>query len=1146
LQEELLSAWDTAGAAKYLEEKLDVRNPAGISLSQLAFRARLPEEVAHAFTEIPGDPALKAVRDRLGVGHLIALAKVDNLVEVGGKLSEDAAKVLVEMLQDEKTKTVNEQEFKAVVAYLYIKKATAGAQLEDSWRAAAAEATKLWNTLKAKNVIQHQGDEEFGVIGDLKTELKDVAPGDLAVEHCKAMHTAKIHEIKWKQSVAMHVSEFAEVVKKGSVIWWDYIKELPKLVLKSGMDADLQKILDERKALMQSDEALDAYSKTFLTFDTFITTAFKQMEADEQSKTDALKPIGIATDARRHVESAKLLLSASQQAIERLDAAHQWESRPIATRRVAFWLAMHKGKEGLNLAGEFLTNAAAAADPDAFIAQYMKGLSEADRAGLTAYLGRLNAAEELSGHDILAEVGNRGITVRGDALRALASQELAGGLGRWHIDDPAKVEPALRIALAGPGADALIKAFLTKTEQSYDFQGQKLTINAEDAMRFIVAIQNDLLFKARQGAATKEQLEKEELFTNPLEKVLRGSLDTLKELWDGDWADKAQAVAAIVAAIWLIRSMWKRGGLAKGVLIGLPLALVANTMYKKKTGKDFLGEALSYMSKEKRGTAVELFRRRAGRFDRYEVLRHNAGHAAMQQLLSADSSVSVEELLKWRESVKSKGSIDYSQGAPKGLSVHPILSKMGTDKYKPEDAYQVAYLVFEALCVDVAGLNNVGGDVDSMAERGANIIRRRYVEREQYSDEERAKFFKKGEKGERVTMLKVMIGESQTPASQEAIVEDRAFVEWLADSLGLSAAVVVSKLKQGWTVLQIKAEQIGEKMPEYWEAGKGFVLDGAESVSAWAQLTWRKLSKEVPKDFVASMNFVVETCKGIGVQVVTHGPEVVEFIAEKTTKLTAATAENVKALHDRILTQPELRMVLRPFEWFVYDSLGFEIAELSDEQAKEQINVAVEALATLLAGATGPYVMRDVSISRSISQRYSTERMRHFRFVDQTNTVLPVEALAGKASAKKIVMELVNHCAGKLWAGKNFDSLQPSQQRYVLELVQANIFEELQKDPKVARLAPQIASKISQCDADKTFLELIKEAEEAELAYKGAEQAAIDFQRQHPGWRNDPALSPKGVALANELSTKLRERQTKDGQVATALPRHTNLQDATR
>jgi|GEM_PF-4507924 len=1152
LKEGLLSAWDTAAAAKYLKDNLGVNNPPGISLSQLSFRARLPESVAAVFAEIPDDDSkLKAVRDKLGAGHLIALAQVDELVE-GVTLSDNAAGVLVEMLVKENS-VINEQEFKAVATYLFLEKVPAGKKIEDQWRAAAATAVELWDELVKDGVINPPVGGQFTVVDDFKTKLKTaITPGTLAVEHCKEMNARNIHEIKWKQKAGMLLSEMGEVMKEGGGIWLDYIKELPKIIWAPGMDKKLEDIMKEQKALAQSDEALDAYSKTLLTFNKFVTEAFKQMKADESSKADALKPIGIATDVKKHVESAGLLLNASVQAVERLNAAHQWSSRPIAIRRVAFWLAMYKGAKGLERAGTFLTESAASAkDPDVFIAEYIKDLPPKDRESLLAYLRRLNTAEELSDRNVLDEVSNSGITVRADALKALDSQNLTTSFDRLFIDEPANAEPALRVILvASPGAEALIKAFLTKTEQSYEFQGQKRTINAEDAKTLITKIQKDLNKKRRGVPDTQKQLEKEELFTNPLERVLRGGIETLKELWDGDGVDKAQAVAAVVAAIWLMRAMWQKKGLSRGILIGLPLIMVANTIYKKKTGKDFLGEKLSFMSKEKRGTAVEGFRRRAGRFERYDVLNHNAGHAAMKQLLSSSNPIPVEELMKWRKSVKSKGGVDYSNGAPKGLQVYSILSHMGSDQQKPEDAHEVAFLVFESLCVDVAALNNVGGDVDSMAEHGADIIQRRYVERDEYGDAERDKAFGKGKKRTGVTMLDVMISESQTPASQEAIAEDRAFVEWLADSVGLSAAVVVSKMKQGWTVLEIKAEQIAEKMPEYWETGKGFVLDSAESVSAWAKLTWRKLGTEVPKDFDASMSFVLDTCKGIGIAVVTHGPGAVEFVMDKGTKFSWRTYRELKRLHDRMLIQPEMRMFLEPLENTVARVFGIELGGLSVEQATAQATVDIVAMASFYDG--GNYPSYDVRIPEgTVSTFEHYKRSSKIDFVDASGKEFSVQEMKTKIEgwANEVIPKL--DFDGE-YKSKSYSELPPALQRYVLELIQANIFANIVQNSEFEKKMTEFETDkedkekdVTDADAEEDRIKLEKETLETdfeEMDKLNKKHAAAEAEKDELVAQHSRAtLSKDKTALMAKITAKLTEMQDINADLSDYTNKYTSL-----
>ncbi len=851
----------------------------------------------------------------------------------------------------------------------------------------------------------------------------------------KSMKDTGVDTAKLGTRVSMLWDESTATAKHAAEVWWAYIKSLPRLVYDPKLDPQVKEMLKKHDALAAASGSLVDATEAFREFDGAFAVAEKQLKADQASVEDALKPLEVTADPKRHFEGAQLYIDANADLIARLNREHDWQHRPLKIRQVSYWIATHMGDRGLELAGQFLRDAAAVErDPvrmEEFLQAYRESLPPAELKALQAFLDRYARAAEHSGKDVLAEARNRGIEVKRDALMVLSELELAGNLGRWHIDPPEEVQESLVEILYGAGAQPLIDAFVTKESQTYEFDGRQHTITAEDANLYVRQVQADLIYKSQQESAAEKQNKQFELFQDPLEKGLRGLAGTLGELWQGDWVDKGKAAAAIVAGIWIIHAAWKKGGFAKGLVVGLPLLMVANSVYKRQTGRDLLGEHLTYMSKDQRGTAVERFRRRGAEIDEYKILGTNAGHAAIQQLTSRDSPITVEELLEWRRQVKSKGNRDYAEGAPENLNITAIWTHMGGADM--DEAYKVAFLAFESLCVDVASLNGISGDHQSQAEQGADFIQRYYVDFEEYKPDDPRRDLE----GQPITMLDVIINEARKPATEDAVTEDRIFIEWLADSIGQSKDYVLQKLKTGYTYAQIYGEKFGHDAPEYWREGKEWVLDSYDKVKEWVRLRYHVIKPEAIENYEATWRFIYESATSIGMTIATEGPEAVKFIFKQGAGITGRTYEVLQAIHSRILANPYLNYALRPCEEAImYVLAGREgLVTLSGQQAKEQAGVENHTLDTFVAN--GDYRIRDVSSEYTVSTFFPVKRTNAIGF-----EVPP-------ATSHEVVMNMYRENLAEMLFGDGtkFADLEPSQQRMVLEVLKANMFRELAREP---------------------------------------------------------------------------------------------------
>ncbi len=898
--------------------------------------------------------------------------------------------------------------------------------------------------------------------------------------------------------------------------WWEYVRSIPKLAYDPEQDPTIREYIKKQDALSAAIGSIEGTTGSFDGIEKFFQTGRKSLEGSQTAMEKALLPVDIAAEAMDHYKGAETLSDAALYLIDTLNARSDWQQRPLDVRKIAFWLAMNKGEGGLDMAVNFMRQVSASEhDDDArrvVIDAYIADLPEADRTALQQYLATISRVQELSHTDILDEAKNRDIKVKRDALMVLESMGHAGKIGRWHIDDPAKddgayIEESLRAILYGNGADAVITAYVTKKSQKYDFNGVEQVIEVEDANLYVRQIQNDLIYKSQQEVAAGKQNKEYELLQDPMEKGLRGIADTLGELWQGDNVDKAKVIAAIVAGLWLMKSAWNKGGLGKKLLVGLPLLMVANTVYKKQTGKDLLGQHLTFMSKEQRGTALERFRRRGAAIDKYKVLGTNAGHEAIKQLTDRDNPIRVEELLAWREQVKGKGHRDYTQGAPANLNTMAIWQHMGNKK-EMNDAYEVAFLAFESLCVDVAQLNGMGGDYESIAEQGADFIKKHYVDMTEYHKDDPRRDRSKMP----ITMLDVIINEARTPGSAEAITEDRTFVEWLAGSIGKSTEYVYGKLKEGYTAIDIRREALVEKMPEYYEQGKDWVFDTYETLEKFLRVTWHKLEPELREDFQATWKFLYEAGTELGFTIVVKGGEAIEFIAEKGYTITANGLDALHKAHERILAIPELHYMLRPVEELIMHVVGVDyMVTLNEADAKKQAGVEDHAMDTFVS-PDGQYAIRDVSRPYTLSTFFPVKRSKGFGF----------EIPAGKEP--ETIMDTYKEQLAKALYEPDvpFDDLRPSQQRMVLEMLKSNMFRQLAHEAKFKMSETAYDTELAKREAQAATADAA--LANAELDFKTAEQAMKDINKHY-----DLAFNtPLGTLQAEHSKITTKEQQIKN------------------
>ncbi len=1075
-------------------------NSAGIPLRDIYLNSQLPQDVLEALED--GN-----FKKDIDVSVLFAMAKVEDTRDLEDTFKrffetdvftkkEDIASGATEIRLDKK-------EFIDTLAFMFF---------EGNAEEARKKAEDVFTKLKTKG-------ELFTVTGAGRIVLKDAIDANAFIVAIQAespgfgfsegsekliqsMRAANVHEKTIPSKVKDFGAQTVREVAGATPIWWEWITSLPRNVWAPGLDEELLKILNQRRALSHMQKAIISGTTVMQDSETFFTEALRRLEDNQASVRAATGSLGIATDARRHLEGARHLSEANVHFIERLSNEYDWESQPLVVRQISLWLVAFKGKGGYALAGEFISGAASKSGKamNDYITEYVNDrdrLSEEDQKALLTYIDSMNEVEVIQGQDILLEAKNRGIRLKPMALDILVHKDLAGTIGRWTIDDPNKVaRPALTAILTGPGAAKMIEAFVTKKDQTYDLNGVTQTITPADATMYVKDIEERLKYLSRQQEAAQEQMGKDELMKDPIGRALRSGADALRDMWSGDWVNKGAVIAAVLVGVWALWKAWKEGGkedtslwkkLTRFGMIAAPLALVGNHMYKKSTGKDFLGEKLSWMSGAKRGTAIEQARRAGAEgHEKFRKFGANAQHAAMRQMMDRESPISIQELLAWRNTVKGKGHVDFSEGAPDAINTFDIMDSLGEDA-EESDAYEVVYYAFEALCVTVASLKKIGGSTDSKVEAGLDIIKRKYVDLEDLTPEQKKDFA-----GRKITMMDVIIYESRTPEIGQQILQDRSFLEWLGSATGLGYEKVRSLVARGWTTVEIWGEKVGEKVPDYYETGKEWTLDTADSIWNWGRVTYAKLGKEVPENFVATWKFVVDTGKEIGMQVVTHGPGAVEFVFKKGFAIGARGYKEIKDIHDYMLTNPTLHAYVKSFEDAIWRVFGIEIGELAEEQAGSQFQHELEAIVSFYSG--GNYPIMDVRRKGSTLSAYMplkrTEKLS-FADPDTGKEILPEDARTQIIEWADDFLSERKPFEGGEHAGKTFLDLPPALRRYVLEVVNANIYANIVSNS-------EFKNKID--DYKTSLADLKKEVSDSEIELQSKQDALDDLNTDLNEW----------------------------------------------
>lgn len=786
--------------------------------------------------------------------------------------------------------------------------------------------------------------------------------------------TADQVDLPWNEDL----KEFARTASNASAasfeLWWNWMKSLPSNVYDADEKKTYSKNLERWDALKDARDILTEASAGFRDRGKeTIQEAFDEIRAKQTALDELLKPMVPAQRKKEHIEGISRLYALASSVFDYLEHETNFASlRDPVLRRKAFYIAMSQGVEESK---KFLQN------PDGY------NMDDQQKDALEAYLHRFDQGQIESGRDILTEMRKKyGIMIPPTAwlilTRTMGPHGAPLSVGPTRVENwlshPELSSPALRAILqpdplhANPASPQIIEDFV----MAFSTQQDVGTISSADASQYVGHIVRHLLRQSSDAQMSGEQHRSPERFVDPLN-LVRTGWDSVREMLNGDAAQKTLGISLIVGAGYALYSMWKKGGVGKNLMIGLPMFFGMDVALKNATGNGLLDRlGMNYMSPEQRHTAREQFlRSMAKEDDQFAFLDSDLGDACLRELAHPKNPLSVSQLLQWRESLHSAGgpalfdtpgAYDFSTGAPAELRVQPIVAKMGIlPEYMKQrsglraEAYRKLFLTFEALCVQVANINDLGGDtLQEKAERGAALIKHRYVEfDDQYLQDTGMGMQFAQAAGPNVSILDVMIYERTTPAVTDAMINS-TFAEWMAAKFGIGIDVVRDKLRRGWTWAMIEAEARAEQVVEdLYPWAKKNILSSYDSFREWAYATYHRGYGELSEDWLATYHMLYGVCANLGIEMRYHAPGVIEWTYDQAAALVGGAGDKVHRawleLHRHHVTGPAAEAVESLIQFLTANAPMESAENLAD------VNILKRDLATALArvsdGPSGGY-----------------------------------------------------------------------------------------------------------------------------------------------------------------------------------------------
>jgi hypothetical protein len=893
--------WDSKALEKLLHDG-GYTNPAGFDADAAITRALMPPAVSSA---------LEKHELNIGRSALQALSKPDEV-----KAYPDSKKKLSDLnglpdqilnaVLDEKSKHLDEETAFDVFAFLL-------SEENDTGSTALDRAKGDTNVAATLNVCERRGTQL--VLPEAKrqeflTALGQIEVSAHAISHLKTLHISGFPTSDLKEEIKLSAREFSRIAGVGAEAWWNWLSSVPRNFVS---DPEWEKLVARERAVGNFEDTLGDALSHFDTQDHGMQKSFEVLfqrdAAKHLAEKDVTNFILLPGNDKKMFALAQLYAMKQRQVKDALDP--HWQQYDRSTRQKAFFLANQPGVDAATArknALEYLR------DPANF------DLTDAENHGLRGFIAKDEKMEILEGTNVLDTLRHElKVHVFEHALDLL--QTTAGSSEgetlldqKYHFEnwfnDPKNAELPLQTILQDlpdsdlQGKDALIRAFCHAEVVTLP---NSRILKFGDAQKYIADIQKHLKSQRDDFLTGHEQQGRKERFTSPLEFFRAGANSIGNMLQSGDRVKQGLAITMLIAGGVVLWQEWKKKGLGRNLILGIPLFFGADILVKDMTGKGVIERlGLTYMKPKDRNAAVEQFLRRHEKTPGYEDLGKDAGYEAMQELMSSKNALPVAELLAWRDIARRGGSDSkFSDGAPPVLeqSARKIMRKFGSldaQMYPREKREQMAYELLlkgvEALCIDVAQANAATPNV----ETGMRIIRSKYVTFDaEYLQgfAESLKDIAASRPGGGFSMLDVLVFERPTPAMRDTYYANETNLEWIFRGTGISLAFAKEKIAEGWTYAQVYAAHAVEKGGEYAKEWQEGALDTGESVWEWLKATYPKAEAEVLDNLSASWNFIVRTAKSAGVLVYAKAPGVIEWTYDTAIATGTFTLEVAQKLY---------------------------------------------------------------------------------------------------------------------------------------------------------------------------------------------------------------------------------------------------------
>lgn len=789
-------------------------------------------------------------------------------------------------------------------------------------------------------------------------QLPDVRKKLRREQLLKDTGVTKVPAAPFRDKALGYLHEGERLAGVGFDRWWAWMSSMPEN-FKS--NPELQKQLDRRAALREARATVDGLLQWGTTDGKTkddinkspnakgIKQTLEDIKVLQSDLVAANKDMEYARNPQELNKQIRMLAEAGMTVMAELESKGLRNITDPVMRRTAFAIAMEL-ENGMDIAVKYITSP----DPQAFLVALTSGVNAANGVTLLEYQDRWAETKRAGGTDILRNLIDLGIGVHTDASQVLAEHNdpatgkpFSVGETRpenW-MTNPQRAEPALRLILYEDkdfvprrsrmkpvSIDDLMDAFVNKkdVQRINPATGAMETIiTSFEAIEAISRVQQRLLMQGENAQLSEMQLLARERGNSPLNFFRAGTDAVGKMMKSRDPVEKALGFVLAGGALYAVYASWKKGGLSRGLVVGIPMFFGADIALKRMTGSGLLDRlGLTYMNEKDRGSALEEFLRRSAKEDRYAefMKKPEVGRECVRQLTGLGQRVPMERLLAWREQIHANGKTDYRAGAPDELNPNAIIKEMGTldkrgnrNEVLQQKAYEYLYLTLEALCSDVASANGLGGtSVYDRANLGAMLIQKRYVTFTEDYQKVTGLTYKNINK--KFSFLDVLVFERPTPAMRDAL-KDATILEWAAAKLGMTIDWVKEKWMQGYSFIEMKALAALEAAPGMWRGGVQVLSDSWDVFYNWARTTGFQVGKEFERNLPAAWNVLSNIFKTTKLTLKVLANGVLEWSCAAP-GITKDVALNVwRELHRHHISGP----ILEAFEAFLARTFGLDV-----------------------------------------------------------------------------------------------------------------------------------------------------------------------------------------------------------------------------